>query len=122
MLPVLLPYLGATGMAIIKGTTMIISLVLAIATLKKRVPMEFDKEALWKSWGAYIIMLVAVGLMEQVCFSAYLLPVHILVGGVTYMGALRILIVVDQDDLKLVRNLLGNRATSIVNILEKILT
>lgn len=120
--PVLLPYLGATGMAIIKGMAMIIFLVLTIATLKKRIPMEFDKQALWKSWGAGIIMLVAVGLMEYAYFSAYLLPVYILIGGVTYMMALRILKVVDQDDLKLVQNLLGNRATFIANILEKILT
>jgi len=122
MMPVLLPRLGVTGMAIIKGTAMIILLVLAIAALKRRVRMEFDKQALWKSWGAGTIMLIAVGLMEQVYFNAYLLPVYILVGGVTYMGALRILKVVDQDDLKLVRNLLGNRATFIANILEKILT
>ena len=120
--PVLLPYFGATGMAIIKGMAMVIILVLAIAALKRKLPMEFDKEAMWKSWGAAIIMAVAVGLIEQIWFSAYLLPVYILVGAVTYMVALRILKAVDQDDLKLVRNLLGNRAVFIADILEKILT
>lgn len=120
--PVLLPHLGVTGMAIIKGTATITVLVLAVAVLRRRLLIEFDKEAMWKSWVAAVVMAVAVGLVEQMYFSAYLLPVYILVGAVSYMVALRILKVVDQDDLKLVRNLLGKRAVSIANVLEKILT
>lgn len=122
MLPFLLPSLGAPGMAIAKGVGMIMSLVLTIVALRKRMPIKIDKAAVWKSWCAAIIMFVVVSLIEYMYFSRYLLPLYILVGGITYVIALRILKAVDESDMKLFRNLAGKRATPLVDILGKILT
>jgi len=121
-LPILLPALGATGMAIIKGTSMIVSFILIVIVLRTRIPIKFDKEAIWKSWSAAIVMFVIVWLVEQIYFSSYLLPVYILVGGATYAGSLRILKAVNKSDFQLIRNLMGKRVAPLVDVLEKVLT
>lgn len=121
LLPVLLPSFGVTGMAIIKGAAMMTSLLLTIIVLRRRMPIKFDREAVWKSWVAAIVMFAAVWLIERIHFSPYLLPIYIVVGGVTYAVALRLLRTVNENDIKLVRNFLGKRGTFITNIVEKVL-
>lgn len=118
---VLLPSLGAIGMAITKGTAMIVTLVLTVIALRKRITIKFDKEAFLKSWSAAIIMFGTVWLIQQIYFTRYLLPIYILVGGVTYAGALRVLKAVNRNDLQLIRSLTGKHATHLVDVLEKIL-
>ena len=119
--PVLLPYMGATGMAVIKGVSMTLSLILTIIALRKSVPIKFDKDAIWKSWGAAIVMFMVVWLIEQVHFSQYLLPLYMLVGGTAYVIVLRILKAVNENDFQLMRNLTGKRLAPLIEILEKIL-
>lgn len=119
--PILLPLLGIAGMAVLKGVAMIITLVLGIIAIRTRIRIKFDKEVMWKSWIAAIVMLVAVSFAEQMYFSHYLLPAYISVGGMIYALALRILKAVNANDIQLLRNLLGKRANIITNIIEKIL-
>ena len=121
MLPVLLPSFGVVGMAVIKGTAMVTSLVLTVIVLRKRIPIEFDREAIWKSWVAAIVMFVTVWLIERIHFSPYLLPIYIVVGGATYAIASRFLRTVNENDMKLIRNLLGKKATFIIDVAEKVL-
>ncbi|MDH5635035.1 MAG: polysaccharide biosynthesis C-terminal domain-containing protein, partial [Candidatus Bathyarchaeota archaeon] len=121
MLPVLLPSFGVVGMAVVKGVAMVISFVLTVIVLWKRMPIRFDREAVWKSWTAAIGMFIAIWFIQHMHFSPYLLPLYIVVGGTTYMIALRLLRAVNEDDIKLIRNLLGKRATFILNIVEKVL-
>jgi len=121
LLPVLLPSFGVVGMAVVKGAAMVISFVLTVIVLRKRMPIRFDGEAVWKSWAAAIGMFVVVWLMEYVYFSPYLLPLYVVVGGVAYAVALRLLGAVNENDIRLIRNLLGKKATVIVNVVEKVL-
>jgi O-antigen/teichoic acid export membrane protein len=117
---VLLPFLGVTGIAVVRAVAMIFSFVLTFLVLRRRTSIEFDKAAIWKSWVAAAIMFVTVGLVEQVYMSRYLLPLLILVGGTVYVVALRLLKAVNEDDIELVRKLLGNRAMFVTKILQKI--
>ena len=121
MLPVLLPSFGVLGMAVVKGVAMVISFVLTVVVLRRRMPIRFDGEAVWKSWAAAIGMFVAVWLVEYVYFSPYLLPLYVVVGGVVYAVALRLLGAVNENDMRLIRNLLGKKASVIVNVVEKVL-
>jgi len=121
MLPVLLPSFGVLGMAVIKGAAMIISFVLTVIAVQRRMPIRFDREAMWKSWIAAIVMFVAVWFMQYMYFSPYLLLLYIVVGGITYAIGLRLLRAVNEDDIELIRNLLGKRATVITDIVEKVL-
>ena len=118
---VLLPFLGVTGMAIVKGVAMIISLALTIFALRRRMPIRLDKEALWKSWTAATFMFLVVGVIEWIYLSQYLLPFYIFAGGVAYVAALKMLKAVNENDIQLIRNLTGKRLSPIVNVLEKIL-
>jgi len=121
MLPVLLPSFGVVGMAVIKGAAMIISFVLTGIVLRKRMPIRFDREAVWKSWTAAVGMFGAVWFVERMHFSPYLLPLYVVVGGVAYAVALRLLGAVNENDIELVRNLLGEKANTIINIVERLL-
>lgn len=116
----LLPSLGINGIAIVRGVSMIISLVLTIFFLRKRLLIHLDKEATWKSWSAAIIMLVVVGLFEQSYSNKSLLLLYVLIGGVVYVATLRILKAVNENDIQLIRNLIGPRAAFIVKIIERI--
>ena len=118
---VLLPLWGARGVAIVKGVSLIIPLALTVISLRKRLPIQFDKEAIWKSWSAAILMLLAVGLIEQVYFRRDLLFFYVFVGGAVYVLALRILKAVNENDMQLIRTLAGPRAALAVNVIEKVL-
>lgn len=109
-------------MAIVKGASLAITLVLTIVFLRKRLLIQFDTQAIWKSWFAAIIMFVVVGLLEKIYFSINLLLLYILVGGVVYSIALRTLKAVNEKDLELIRSLGGPRAASIINVVKKIFT
>jgi O-antigen/teichoic acid export membrane protein len=118
----LLPSLGINGIAIVRGVSMIVSLALTVFFLRKRLPIQLDKEATWKSWSAAIVMLVAVGLFERSYSDESLLLLYVLIGGVVYVASLRILKAVNKDDIQLIRSLIGPRAAFIVKIIERILT
>ena len=50
-----------------------------------------------------------------------MLPLYVVGGGAVYMVALRFLGAVNVNDIRLVRNLFGRKATVITNIVEKLL-
>jgi len=66
-------------------------------------------------------MFVAVSFIEYVHMSPYLLPLYIVVGGTVYLLVLRFLRTVNENDIKLIRNLLGKRMSIITDIVEKVL-
>jgi len=119
--PIFLPLFGALGMAMVRGVTLIVSFSLTTFVLRRRALVKFDKKAFWKSWSASVIMLLVVGLIEYIYFNHYLLLLYVLVGGVTYLMALRLLKAVNQDDIHLIRNLVGKRGAFISDTLERIL-
>lgn len=120
MAPLLLPFFGTTGMAFIKGCTMVITFVLTVVVLRKHVSVEFDKEAMWKGWIAAFIMMLVVWLVEHLFFSRYLVPLYVIVGGVVYVLALRIMKVVNEKDIQLLRDFMGERMAPLVDFLAKI--
>jgi Membrane protein involved in the export of O-antigen and teichoic acid len=119
MSPVLLPLLGVVGMAIIRGVAMIVCLLLTIFAVRKRIPIKVDGEAIWKSWSAAFVMFGVVWFVERIHFSPYLLPLYIVVGTIVYFVALRCLRVVNENDVELIRNFFGKRATVIMNLVER---
>ncbi|MGD8505663.1 MAG: oligosaccharide flippase family protein [Candidatus Bathyarchaeota archaeon] len=117
----LLPFIGVVGIALVRGVAMVLSFVLTFLAVRRHTPIEFDKKTIGRSWVASVTMLVAVGLAQQVYVSYYLLPLLILLGAIVYTTTLRFLKAVDENDIELVRKLLGNRATPLVHILRKLL-
>lgn len=121
MLPVLLPSFGVIGMIIVKGTALVITLVLTSIALDRRMSIRLDREALWKSWTAALGMSATLWFIQRMHFSPYLLPLYIILGGTVYAIALRLLRAVNENDINLIRSLLGEKATVVTKIVEKIL-
>lgn len=119
---VLLPSMGLMGMAIMRGMAIIVSFVLLILVIRRRVALKLDSEALLKSWVAATVMALSVYLMEQAFLNKYLLPLYVLTGVVVYISALKALKAVNKGDISLLRGLLGRWASPMVSLLEKILT
>jgi len=115
------PFFGAVGIAVVKGAVMTASFVLTVIFLRQRVPIRFDEETMWKCWSAALLMALIVGLIALLYPDRILLPAYVLIGGVVYTVALRILRVIEKQDLQVIKNLMGKRAGPIVGFLERIL-
>lgn len=111
----LLPQFGIAGVAIARGTAMLLSLALSIWFLKKKINLAFDREALWKSLTAGLVMAAAVGILEFLWYNNYLLPLYILVGGLTYLIMLRVLHAARKADIQLIKQYLGKRLEFLTN-------
>jgi len=118
----LLPFLGVIGIALVRGSTTILLFFLTFLAVSRRVKIKLDKEAIWKSWAAATVMFAAIAAIEQVNSHRYLLPLFVLVGGIMYAIALRLLKAISEEDIELIRKLLGNRADFLVETLRRILT
>ena len=115
----LLPLTGVLGAAILRGVAMIIGLVLMVIVLKrmKLFAVNFDLEALWKSWVASSFMAFAVLGFQFLWYSKYLLPLYILAGGAVYVVALRFLRAVKTHDIHLAGAFLGRRWRPLVDLI-----
>jgi len=112
---VLLPsvvILGLNGLAIIKGVSLLITLILNLYFLSKVVKVEIDKEALIKALASSTIMAAAVFLMQQFYYSKFLLPIYILIGATIYIAEIRIFKVLNSSDINLLTQILGERNTT----------
>jgi len=108
---VLLPLTGLLGAAIVRGVSMALGLLMMVTVLRrmKLFRVDFDLEALWKSWLASLAMAIAILFLQEVWYSKYLLPIYVLAGGVVYLVMLRILRAVRAHDVHLVKAFVGRR-------------
>ena len=108
---IVLPLAGLLGAAIVRGVSMALGLLMMVAVLRRMrlFRVDFDLEALWKSWFASLAMAVAVLFLQEVWYSKYLLPIYVLAGGVVYLVMLRILRAVRAHDVHLVKAFVGRR-------------
>lgn len=101
--PVLLAALGVAGMALVRGVSMVISFALVFVILRRRIAVEVDVKAVWKSLASGLVMAAVVVLIEAVWFDERLLPLYVVAGGVVYALMLRSLKAVDAQDIGLVK-------------------
>ena len=117
----LLPTFGISGAAISRGVGMLVSFILTLALVRRRIRLSFDLEALWKSFAASIAMAIIVWLTQYVFYNRLLLPAYIIVGAVTYLIGLRLLRALRPADIQLGMQFLGKRYEPLVNLVGKIL-
>jgi O-antigen/teichoic acid export membrane protein len=99
--------LGLFGLAVMRGTTLTLSLILTAYFINKTVKVQIDKRALTRALVASAIMAAAILILEQILYAEHLLPVYILVGSVAYITLIRALRVLDREDFQLLSQLLG---------------
>jgi len=118
---VLLPVMGITGASLARGLVMVVSLGLTIIVLRRKKAVSIDLTTLWKTLVAGGVMAGAIVLVQMVYYSWILLPAYVVLGGIIYLAALRILKAVREHDIELIRRYLGSRLGFVSKVLGAIL-
>ena len=107
---VLLPLgFGITGASIARGVAMVVSLGLTLAVLRGKKAVQIDFKTMWKSLVAGGIMAGVLVIAQMIFYSGILLPAYVVLGGIVYLTALRVLKAVQGHDIELIRRYLGHR-------------
>ncbi len=118
---VLVPYLGINGAAVSRGVAMMVSFGLTLALARTRLRISIDREALWKSFAASLVMAGVVWLAQEFWYDKHLLPVYVVLGACAYLIGLRLLRAIRPSDIQLAKQSFGKRYWTPINILSKIL-
>lgn len=113
----LLPAFGINGAATSRGVGMLVSFGLTLALTRRHIRLSFDHEAFWKSFAASIGMAIVVLLAQHIFYDRLLLPIYIMIGGVTYLAGLRLLRAITPSDHDLAMQLLGKRLRPVAGLL-----
>jgi len=114
--------LGSTGAALARAAVILVSYAVPAWVLRRAYCQGVDHAALIKSVVASSIMALTVAGAQLVWSSKYLLLLYVAVGGVAYLGALRVLKALNRDDFKLVSALVPAKLHWVVDLAEKALT
>ena len=117
----LLPFFGITGASIARGLVMVASLALTIIALRRMKAVSIDVTTLWKSLVAGGVMAGVLVLVQTFFYSNILLPAYMVLGGIIYLTALRLLKAVREHDIELIHKYLGTRLSLVSKILGTIL-
>jgi O-antigen/teichoic acid export membrane protein len=117
MLP-LVWVIGLNGLAIMRGTGFLLTLVLTKYLVSRLVRFSFSKSTFAKVIFASATMALALLLFQQFFVSKYAFIGALLAATVIYFAMVRVLKVLDDDDFCLLRSTIGKRLT---NFVEKIL-
>jgi len=107
--------LGMPGAAWARAFTGLIGFGLAVYALRRTLNVTLDKEALWKTSAASIIMASVITLLEMPIFQLYLLPLYLMlpllmiIGSVTYFLSLVALRTIKKRDVELLHDYLPKR-------------
>lgn len=125
MLLALVPFLEATGAAVARLATQVISLTLATYTLRKEIKVQIDREALWKSALASISTIPFLFALELTISSKLppieTLAVEIITAAGIYALSLYALKALNNQDFELLRQTFPKPLTKYIDILESII-
>jgi len=112
----LLPLLwvsGLNGLAVMRGVSLMVTLLLTIFFLSRIVSIEIDRQAMFKALISSSIMAVVVLAAQQIHYSLIFFPVYVLIGAATYFSCIRFLKVLNESDIQLLGQIVGKRTTGI---------
>jgi len=102
--------LGLFGLAIMRGTSITLSLIMTVYFINKTVKIQIDKSTFKRALAASAMMAVTILVLQQIFPGSHLLPSYILVGAATYIALIRTLKVLNGEDIQLLRQVIGKRA------------
>jgi len=106
--------LGLNGLAVIRGASMLLTLLLTIYFLSKIVKVEIEKETFIKTLSSSLIMAAIVFLVQQVYYSKFLLPLYVLIGVAAYLTEIRAFKILNSSDIQLLMQILGERNAKLI--------
>jgi O-antigen/teichoic acid export membrane protein len=113
------PILGPIGASIARALALILTFVCLYAVTARKIDLQVDRDALWKSWVAGLVMAGALIISQIILDDRYYVFIHIIIGAIVYLSMLRILRAIVDKDIEFVRRFLGVRiGTPISKILK----
>jgi len=78
-------------------------------------------ETYWKSLIASTVMAMAVAGIQTHHYNKFYLPIYVIIGGAIYLAMLRLTNAIRPEDVRLMKEYLGSRFSSVIPPLEKLL-
>jgi len=113
MLPTL-QFLGLTGLAIVRGTSNLLSFTLSVYFLSNTVKIEIDRQTAWKAVASATTMTLAVLATQKITYNKLFLPLYIAIGAAAYTAITRALKTLNKEDAQLVKEILGEKAAKLI--------
>jgi len=110
----LLYYMGLNGLAIMRGVSLLVTLLLTMFFISRIIKIEFDKQTILKALFSSILMATVVLAAQQIRYSMVLFPIYVLMGAATYIGCIRFLKVLNESDIQLLEHIIGKRMVAIL--------
>ncbi|MFH0897472.1 MAG: oligosaccharide flippase family protein [Candidatus Bathyarchaeota archaeon] len=114
MLPLVL-VMGLTGLALMRGTGIVLSGLLTAYFVNRLVKIRFDWKAMIKSLASSTIMAITILILQLTLNNKNLLPLYTVVGAAIYFATLRILRTLDREDAQLIENVIGKKYSKYIN-------
>ncbi|WP_455370098.1 oligosaccharide flippase family protein, partial [[Eubacterium] cellulosolvens] len=115
----IVPILGPIGASIARSLTLILTFVCLYVVTARKIDLQIDVDAVWKSWVAGLVMVGALIVSQNILSDRFYVLIHIIIGAIVYLSMLRILRAVVDKDVDFVRRFLGVRiGTPISKILK----
>jgi O-antigen/teichoic acid export membrane protein len=111
----LLWILSLVGVAIMKGASMALSLILTAYFVNEAVPLRIDRKALTRTLTASALMAAVILVLEQALYNPRLLLLYVLVGAAIYIATIRMLKVLDKEDFQFLEQVIGKRSAKYVS-------
>jgi len=106
--------LGLNGLAVMRGASMLLTLLLNVYFISKIVKVEIDKETLIKTLISAGIMATVVFFAQQLYYSKFLLPFYVIIGVAIYLAEIRAFKVLNESDFHLLAQVLGERIAALI--------
>ncbi len=112
---------GMLSAGIARAMLYIVSFALFVYFMYRKVGFEADWRALWKSYLSSLTMGIAVYLLWLRFEKAVYLPLYVAAGVLIYVAGLRVLRVVEVDEIALLQNSLSENLKWIVKIISSVM-
>lgn len=113
MLPTL-SILGLTGLAIVRGTSLISTFALTAYFTSKTIKIEVDRQTVWKALASATIMALIVLAAQQPLSNSHFLPLHVAIGAATYIALTRKLNTLNKQDEQLIKEITGEKTSKLI--------
>lgn len=93
---------------------MLLTLLVTFYFPSKTLVIEIDKQTFTKALASSAVTAVVVSVIQQLCYSRYLLPPYVIVGVAVYVAGMRALRVLNHRDVQLLTQTLVEKAAKYV--------
>ena len=99
--------MGLTGLAVMRGASLVFSLIFTFYFVDKLAKIKIDKKVLVGTLIASTTMAVVMLILQQLYIGQLVLLISVLTGGITYIALIRIQKILNKDDYELVEDIIG---------------